>query len=542
MRDEDKSLFQLCEELQDLRRHIAELEAKLTNRRQPRMPSEENEMQLEQILLHMPVLFDAFSENGVALFWNRECERVTGYQADEIVGNPLAMELLVPDAAYRNRVLEQLHRLGHFYRDWELDIRCKNGETRTIAWSNISRDCPIPGWWSWGIGIDVTERNRAERALRASKEQLRQNETRYKKAQKLGHVGNWEYDLETAHFWGSDEAKRIYGLTPDSDDFSTDDVENCIPERERVHRALIDLIDKETPYDLEFEVYPRNSQQPIVIMSKAELLRNADGTPAKVTGVIQDVTARKRAEEALQRHLQHLEEIVEERTRELRKTQERLILQERLAVLGQMAGSIGHELRNPLATISNAVYYLKLIAPEADETFTEYLEIIAGETRNAEKIIRELLDFARVKTIAKEPSDVPTIVGLVLERWKPPDSVQLLLDIPDDMPEFFVDRRHVEQVMLNLLTNACEAMPQGGRLTIRAAADRSQISLSVTDTGCGISEAHLEKLFEPLFTTKTKGIGLGLAISKNLLEANGGFLTVESRKNQGSTFTLIFPI
>ena len=517
----------------------------------------DSEQRLRRIVEQMPVLLDAFDENGTAQFWNTECERVTGYAAEEIVGNPRSMELLVPDAAYRHTILTKLRRVGHSYRNWEIDIRCKNGERRTISWSNISRECPIPGWWSWGVGIDVTERKRAEHELRAREEELRQNETRYKKAQEIGHVGNWEYDPDTTNFWGSDEAKRLYGFDPDASDFSTEEVGRCTPDFERVRQALHDLIEQGAPYDLEFEILPKDGRPPVMIHSKAELLRNADGAPVKIVGVIQDITTRKRAEDALKHASEDLQKMVKDRTRELREAQERLIRQEKLAVLGQMAGSVGHELRNPLATISNAVYYLKTIASDADAAVQEYLEIIAGETRNAEKIIHDLLDFARVKTLKKERIDLGALVDLVRERWRPPDNVQIHLDVPDEIPDIWADRHHLEHIMLNLLTNACEAMPQGGTLTVSArlsVESRRQsnrdsslptapcVLLTVQDTGCGIPASHVDKLFEPLFTTKSKGIGLGLAISKNLTEANGGRMIVESKENHGSTFSLIFPL
>ena len=128
---------------------------------------------------------------------------------------------------------------------------------------------------------------------------LQESEERYRKAQAIGHVGNWEYHLHTTHFWGSDEAKRIYGFDPAQADFSTDAVENCIPERQRVHQALIDLIETDTPYHLEFEIHPRDCSEPKIIASLAELVRDERGAPVKVVGVIQDITARKRVEHAL---------------------------------------------------------------------------------------------------------------------------------------------------------------------------------------------------------------------------------------------------
>ena len=128
---------------------------------------------------------------------------------------------------------------------------------------------------------------------------LRINERRYRAAEALGHVGNWEYNLQTTMFWGSDEAKRIYGFDPEALDLSSDEVENCIPERERIHQALVDLIEADKPYNLEFEIHPKNSLNPRIISSVAELERDEHGNPRLITGVIQDITERKRMEEVL---------------------------------------------------------------------------------------------------------------------------------------------------------------------------------------------------------------------------------------------------
>jgi PAS domain S-box-containing protein len=150
--------------------------------------------------------------------------------------------------------------------------------------------------------VDITEHKRTDMALRTS-------EGRYSKAQSIGHVGNWEYNLQTTQFWGSDEAKHIYGFDPEQADFSTDEVENCIPERERVHQALLDLIGSGKEYNLEFEIHPRNSVESRIIASIAELCRDEHGNPLSVVGVIQDITERKRAEEAQRRLNRELQAI-----------------------------------------------------------------------------------------------------------------------------------------------------------------------------------------------------------------------------------------
>ena len=139
---------------------------------------------------------------------------------------------------------------------------------------------------------DITERKHAEETLRKSEE-------RYIKAQRIGHVGNWEYNLQTARFWGSDEAKRIYGFDPEKTDFSTEEVESCILERERVHQALVDLIREGKEYNLEFEIHPKDKSAPRIIWSVAEMQRDDNGDPQLITGVVQDITKQKQAEIAL---------------------------------------------------------------------------------------------------------------------------------------------------------------------------------------------------------------------------------------------------
>ena len=136
--------------------------------------------------------------------------------------------------------------------------------------------------------------------LNAEREQvefaLRESEERYQKAQAIGRVGSWEYNIQTTRFWGSDEAKRIYGFDPNADDFSTDEIERCIPERKRVHQALVDLIEKDKEYNLEFDIITKDEKKRKTIISLADLERDEAGRPIKITGVIQDITDRKKAE------------------------------------------------------------------------------------------------------------------------------------------------------------------------------------------------------------------------------------------------------
>ncbi|MFZ5821187.1 MAG: PAS domain S-box protein [Chloroflexota bacterium] len=267
-----------------------------------------------------------------------------------------------------------------------------------------------------------------------------------------------------------------------------------------------------------------------------------------------ELAERQRAEQEVQKLNAELEGRVEERTRELREAQEQLVRHEKLAVLGQLAGGVGHELRNPLAVINNAVYFLKLTRSQADEKMREYLDLIEREVHNADKIINDLLDFSRVKSVGREPASVADMLARTLERFPAPPGVQVTLDLPEGLPPVHVDPRQVEQALGNLVVNAYQAMPQGGQLLVLSCVegsvfseqcsvdDRQWVQIVIKDTGVGIPPGSLDKIFEPLFTTKVKGIGLGLPVSRKLAKANGGRIEVESEVGKGSIFTVWLPV
>ena len=247
--------------------------------------------------------------------------------------------------------------------------------------------------------------------------------------------------------------------------------------------------------------------------------------------------------DALRRTSAELESRVEERTLQLREAHEELVRSERLALIGQLAGGVGHELRNPLGAIGNAVYYLRMrLSGNEDAKVQKHLGILDAETRRSNRIVTSLLDFSRVKDPNRAPVDVHPIITGILARQAPEGSVAVVTDFAEPLPPAFVDADQITQVVVNLVQNAVEAMPDGGTMRIRTCAADGVVSVSVADTGIGISPENLDKIFQPLFTTKARGIGLGLAISRRLTEANGGRLKVESQIGVGSCFTLTLPI
>ena len=238
-----------------------------------------------------------------------------------------------------------------------------------------------------------------------------------------------------------------------------------------------------------------------------------------------------------------LERKVQERTQQLLEAQDELVRKEKLAVLGQIAGSVGHELRNPLGVMSNAVYFLQTVLADADDDVKEYLEIIKSEIAGSERIVSDLLDSVRTKPPHPEIVGVRELIERTLGKCAVPSSVTVKLDIPETLSPLRVDPQQIHQVFRNLISNGVEAMPEGGVLEIQASEDAQAraITVSVRDSGSGIAPEVLEKLFQPLFTTKARGIGLGLVVIKRLTQANGGSVEVQSEAGKGATFIVTLP-
>jgi signal transduction histidine kinase len=246
-----------------------------------------------------------------------------------------------------------------------------------------------------------------------------------------------------------------------------------------------------------------------------------------------------------------LEEKVAARTKELNQTlerlqdaQESLVRREKLALLGHLASGVGHELRNPLGVMSNAVFYLEMVLEQAPENVREYLGILRQQIALSGKIVNDLLDFSRINPAQRQPTALKSLAAAQLERLAPLPGITVQQEFPDTLPFVHVDPVHAGQVVMNLLTNAVQAMGEkGGTLKLSGRLNGgSGVLLEVTDTGPGVPPENLERIFEPLFTTKARGIGLGLAVSKSLAQANGGDLMVSSEPGRGATFLFAMPV
>jgi len=251
---------------------------------------------------------------------------------------------------------------------------------------------------------------------------------------------------------------------------------------------------------------------------------------------------RRHIEDQLQEYANSLEAKVAERTKQLEEANQRLVRAERLAAIGELAGIVGHDLRNPLTGIKTAAYYLRLKkSKDLDDTCKELLEVIDHAITHADKIISDLQDYAREMQLELVDCSPRAIMQEALTVVRIPDRVKLI-DSTLDAPLIRADKTKMARVFINIIRNAVDAMPEGGTLQIKSIQKNGNVEISFADTGIGIPEETLSKLFSPLVTTKAQGMGFGLAICKRMVDAHQGSITVQSFKGQGSTFTVTIPI
>jgi len=248
------------------------------------------------------------------------------------------------------------------------------------------------------------------------------------------------------------------------------------------------------------------------------------------------------ARKQLETYATVLEQKVEERTHELKVSQEQLLKAQRLGVIGELAGMVGHDLRNPLTSIAGATYYMKKrLVPKNDGKIEEMLELIEKNIAYSNKIINDLLDYSReIKPDITETTPA-LLVKESLTLVDMPKKVQLV-DLTMNEPRIKVDVEKMKRAFVNIMKNAVDAMPRGGKLTIECIRQNDDLKFLFCDTGVGMSKETVTKIWTPLFTTKAKGMGFGLPICKRIVEAHEGCISVASALRKGTTFTITLPI
>ncbi len=260
-----------------------------------------------------------------------------------------------------------------------------------------------------------------------------------------------------------------------------------------------------------------------------------------ILAVVRDVTDQKRLEKMLEEYSERLVLEVEARTRELKEASQRLLKAERFAAIGELSGMIGHDLRNPLTAIKNAMYYLKRKqAYSAGSKEKEMMDIVDKSVEHANKIVNSLLEYSAEIRLEIEQCSPKELLDYVLLMAQVPERVRVV-DRTEYEPTIWIDVNKMERVFLNLIKNAFDALPERGTLQVSSKRVGENVEITFTDNGVGMSEQTLSKIFSPLFTTKAQGMGFGLAICKRIVETHCGKISVESTLGKGTTFTITLP-
>ena len=380
------------------------------------------------------------------------------------------------------------------------------------------------------VARNITKRKKVEQALRESQLDLN-------RAQTVARTGSWRLDAKRNELLWSDETYRMFGV-PKGTPLIYETFIGCVhPEdREYVDMKWQAALRGE-PYDIEHRITVNREVK--WVREKAELELDENGTPRGGFGTVQEITKIVEMREKLEHYSKHLEDIVEEKTRQLKNA-------ERLAAIGETAGMIGHDIRNPLQAIIGELYLSKdclhsLPENPAKQELADSLRVIEEQTFYIDKIVTDLQDYARPSAPHIVEADLESIVDSVLTTLDIPDNIQVTYLIEEGYPKLMTDSSYMKRILTNLVNNAVQAMPDGGAITINGNYKDHQAFITVEDTGEGIAEEAKTKIFKPLFTTKAKGQGFGLAVAKKLTTALDGTITYESEKGKGTKFIIQFP-
>jgi two-component system sporulation sensor kinase A len=443
---------------------------------------------------------------------------ILGHEAREIVGRPEFWSGIVHPED-RPSVLAEIPRLwekGRF--TFEYRMRHKNGDYRWIREdANAVRDASgkpieVNGYWT-----DITERKRMEEELRMTKERLEYV------IQSNPAVLYLEKPLpdfsDTVSTFVSESATSVLGFEPKS--FLGESGlsfwrSRILPDDLARYWAELPSLWSNGHHTFEYRFLHSDGTYRW-IREEYRVTRDADGHILDVVSVAVDVTERKKLEE------------------ELAKA-------ERLAAIGETAAMVGHDLRNPLQGIANAAYYLRTNeSSKLSEAAKEMLKLIEEDIQRSDKIIIDLLEYSRELHLDLVQTDVRSIIKSALKSVKTPRTIHVA-DSTKSQPAMRLDVEKMRRVFANIMQNAFDAMPEGGILRITSTKSGDSVHITFRDTGEGMTEETLAKIWTPLFTTKAKGMGFGLAITKRLVEEHGGSISVESKLGKGTKFTVTLPI
>lgn len=482
---------------------------------------------LQKLVYHLPVLVNAIDEHGEFVIWNRQCEEVTGYSAQEATGNPGILEKLYPDP----EIFEELNRdleSGKDYKDFVLPLKSKSGLTRMISWTKVSSQFPIPGWKEWAVGIDITDQIQY-------RQKLIEQERLFQSVFTLSNDGMVLSDVEGYIFEINPVAVNMLGFKSAEDvtgknifeilDIAYEEVVPQPPEkmRDQVSKTSFQARVQQASRTLELNLAPAFDHE---------------GNPWYLAFTVRDVSEKLKSEQ------------------ELRAALARAEASDRLKT--SFLTNMSHEIRTPLNAIVGFANILASqdISKEEKEEFAAYID---QSSETLLKLINDILDVSKIESgeIKLHPENIEVIsfihdlVPLFEQIRNRFDKLNLEIrfDNQSDQKEAFiyVDKTRFQQILSNLVTNAIK-FTQRGQITLSVETDKQEVLIKVSDTGPGIAKEEQKFIFDRFrqvddsLTRKSGGAGLGLSISKNLVELFGGRIGVESEVGRGSLFWFTIPL
>jgi PAS domain S-box-containing protein len=398
----------------------------------------------------------------------------------------------------------------------------------------------------FGTFQDITEQKRIEERLRQSLEQLHH-------AQKIAKVSYWVWDAKANKVATPTGNPEVLGVSLLAVGGLSDEeyVERFVhpDDRERVLESYGPPSAKNPYIDIQYRIV-RPDGEVRNVHELGEPVFDDGGQMIAQFGTLQDITEQKQAEEKIRRLNDELEQRVQARTAELQSAQEELLRNERLAALGQLTGTVSHELRNPLGAMRTAMATIKKLLRSDDPMLERSVELVERSILRCDNIISELLDYSRVRKLAPEPTALDGWLAGLLDEYEVPGEITLHLDLRAGAVAAF-DHDRLRRVVVNLLDNACQAMADDGDsaaddgerlLTVATRQAEERVEISVSDTGPGIPAEGADKIFEPLYSTKAFGVGLGLAIVKQILEQHGGGIEIDRTAGRGVRMVVWLPL
>ncbi len=390
---------------------------------------------------------------------------------------------------------------------------------------------------------DISTSKQAEEALCKSAANL-------DTAQRLARLGSYEWDPVTEDLVWSDETYRIFGVEKETFRPTTARFYAFIHPEDRaaVRAATGRAVQGTGSYDVSFRIIRPNGEER-VLNELAEVDFDPQGAPYRMRGVIQDVTERARAVAEVRRLNEELEQRVEARTVELRAAQDSLLRQERLAAIGQLTATVAHELRHPLGALRSGVAAIKTVVGHDDPRLARAVALVDRSEVRCNKIIADLLDFTRAPTLEPKPTDLDGWLADALDDYPWPEGLTVRRDLDADL-QVDLDPDRLRRVVTNVIDNACQALqgldahPSGSRgaeIVIASRAGGPRVEISITDNGPGIRKEDASQIFNPLFTTKSFGTGLGLPMVQQIMGQHGGGVEIASSAGRGTRVLLWMP-